>query len=80
MKNTTRQDAYSRIIQAKLGCLVNADEEYLFALRGFLFSWIDEIDAHVDAQVRARMAKEPENEDGEEWFDTVPIPERMKAS
>jgi len=42
MSNRTRQDAYERVSQARLGSLVEPSEEYLSELRSQLYLWIDE--------------------------------------
>jgi hypothetical protein len=50
MKNETRQDAYSRLVQARMGCLVDASPAYLIALRELLLAWVGDVDAEISKQ------------------------------
>lgn len=43
MKNRTRQDAFERITQARVGSLVNSTQEYREALIRDLMNWADDV-------------------------------------
>lgn len=44
----TRQDAYARVINARMGCFAGEPtEEYLVALRSQLYAFIDQVDAEL---------------------------------
>jgi hypothetical protein len=45
--NITEQDAFSRISDARMGCLVNASEPYLVALRANLIRWTADVETQL---------------------------------
>lgn len=44
MNNNTKQDALTRVGQARIGSLVEPSEEYILALRQEIFRWLEQID------------------------------------
>jgi len=62
MSNQTREDAFARVVQGKLGSLAESPSEtYLVALREFLYAWIGEVDARLH-----ELRSKPEDEVPEE--------------
>jgi hypothetical protein len=47
MPNKTAQDAYNRVLQAKIGSVVDATPEYLQTLRTYVAQWVEQIDKHI---------------------------------
>ena len=57
--NQTRDDAFARVTQAKLGSFVNASDEFLLALRWQLQAW----DAQTGEELGRRAAASAERHD-----------------
>ena len=53
MPNKTYQDAYERIIQAKIGSMVEASDDFLLNLKALLDTWSDEIERGTTLSYRA---------------------------
>lgn len=47
-KTQTKQDAFLRVLNAKMGCLANKPSDtYLYELQRQLYIWIDEVNAKI---------------------------------
>ena len=62
MNNKTPQDAFERVVQAKMGSLVNASDEFLLSLNAQVQAWSQEISRELSRRVvaaeRAARAEE----------------------
>ncbi len=79
--NQTRQDARERVLDAKMGSLANASDDFLMAMESELFTWLSEIQTELhsrieraeeaeEAALEARFADEVERyeaDDAEQW-------------
>ena len=66
-KNITSQDAFQRVLYAKMGSLANASSDYLLALQRELHVWLGQVDrALLTLIVKERQARENREEEGEE--------------
>jgi hypothetical protein len=63
--NQTAQDARERLLDAKMGSVANASDDFLMALEANLLGWIDEIQREV-----ARR-EEKDNREAEADFDST---------
>ena len=54
MPNRTRGDAATRIWYARPGCMIEATESYLLAVRSQLQQWLAEVDAEIARRALAR--------------------------
>jgi hypothetical protein len=48
--NETKQDAVDRVRRAAAGCLVDASDTYIVALRAKLLCWVADLDAELAAR------------------------------
>jgi len=46
-ENRTRQDAYARLSQAKIGSMVRPTLKYLEALRKYLYEWYEQVNEAI---------------------------------
>ena len=60
-QNKTPDDAFKRMLAARMGYLVDATDEYLVSLQARLHAWADEIRLHLN--VRLNKQKEFANAD-----------------
>lgn len=61
----TREDAYARIAQAKIGSLVNPTEEYLMMLKNELYNWLEKVDEAL-IKMPSNEPKDQEEEQDEQ--------------
>lgn len=53
LSNKTKQDALERVLDAKMGCLVNATDDFILALRAELARW----DSDLQVELAKRMQR-----------------------
>lgn len=56
-KNSTQQDAFERVLDAKMGSLADATDDYLMHLQRNLYLWVDEIGQEMARRCEAAGRK-----------------------
>ena len=64
MANMTKQDAYQRVLDARVGSLDGASDEYLQALSHQLALWLAIVDCAVETRSLGADDSEPDCDDG----------------
>lgn len=69
--NKTRQDAFERVVNAKMGSFVDASDEFLMSLNARVLEWSTEIARELARRVKAyeaaKAAREEEEPMDESW-------------
>ena len=66
-KNVTKQDAYQRVVYAKMGFLAQATDDFLMHLRSYLYQWIADIDTEMVRRAQQAQREEEIRLDEERW-------------
>ena len=53
--NNTVQDAFNRVLDAKMGSFVEASDEYLLALHMYLETWQEQINCELQNRIVAHQ-------------------------
>lgn len=58
MPNTTRDDAFALVTQAKIGCLVGATDDFILELQGQLLRWVGELASEMQSRIEGAKITE----------------------